>query len=337
MRQRTAILISVGLLLTQPPLPGQTPEQRFADVFASVLIGEHPDGDSGWGSPDTYLKASVGRAVPSTTVINHINQAHIDTYGVLIVPGFLSVCAEAISPSASAYEEALQHLRLRHGVDISRISVPDDTSENNATFIINHLPKPKTAGEKYIVVGHSKGVPDLQVALQNQALSSITVALISIAGALHGSHLVELPGGIGLMGKLETGIGCAGNILAALESLRPPTRQMFLNKHSKPVVPSYSVVAESDLLETSRLLLPSWGLLGAGSKPEDGLLIAAEGTIPAFTFLGAVSGDHVAVAHNFAGTNASALFDKNHFPRIALLEALLRFVLADLPAPNGNH
>jgi triacylglycerol esterase/lipase EstA (alpha/beta hydrolase family) len=139
---------------------------------------------------------------------------------------FLSACAEAISPSA--FEQAEEHLRLKHGIDITRIPVPDDTSENNVSFIMAHLPTPKAQNQKYILVGHSKGVVDLQTALQYQTLKSATVALISVAGAVHGSPLADLPQGPGVLNKMEISLGCGGKIIGALQSLSPARRRNFL-------------------------------------------------------------------------------------------------------------
>jgi len=41
-----------------------TAEQKFADIFASVLIGEHPD-TGNWETPGTYIQASADRHDPS--------------------------------------------------------------------------------------------------------------------------------------------------------------------------------------------------------------------------------------------------------------------------------
>lgn len=334
---RIATLIVAGLITNQLVL-GQvpTPDQRFADIFAAVLKGENPDGGK-WGNPSQYLAASSTRTVPSGSTIKQILQTPINQYGVLIVPGFLSACAASISASASVFKQAQDHLRSKHGVDISSIQVPDDSTENNANFIISHLPAPKTAGEKYILIGHSKGVPDLQTALQNGPLKSLAAAFVSVAGAIHGTPLAILPGGPDLLANMETRLGCAGKVVPALQSLNPDARLQFLNAHPSPQIPSWSLVAESSITTTSRFLVGTWFLLGAGSRPEDGLLIAADGTLNGFTSLGTALGDHVAVAHNFQGTRVAELFDQGSFPRVALLEALVRYVAGDLSSAKAGH
>jgi len=76
-------------------------------------------------------------------------------------------------------------------------------------------------------------------------------------------------------------------------------------------------------------LQATWWLLGAGLRPEDGLLAAADGILPGAKFLGTALADHIAVAHDFHGTAMAKFYDRNSFPRSALLEALVRFVTAD--------
>jgi hypothetical protein len=55
--------------------------------------------------------------------------------------------------------------------------------------------------------------------------------------------------------------------------------------------------------------------------------------VPGSKFLGRLSGDHFAVALPFETSDEAikSQADKNHFPRAALLEAIVRFVIQDLP------
>jgi hypothetical protein len=200
---RKAVLLLGSTFLWQLVCLGQTTtaEQKFADIFASVLIGEHPD-TGNWEAPGTYLQASTDRPDPSAAAIAKTLQTPIDTYGLIIVPGFLSACADTISASASAFQQAEEHLRSKHGVDVTHMGVLDNTSEYNANYILTHLPKATKPNEKYILIGHSKGVPDLQTALLDKGLQDLAVALISVAGAIHGSPLVDLPRGRDLLSKV---------------------------------------------------------------------------------------------------------------------------------------
>jgi hypothetical protein len=252
----------------------------------------------------------------------------INKYRLLIVPGFMSSCR--FSAAAPAFQKALEHLRAIHGMDATLLQIPDDSSENNGKRIAGFL-REHARGATYIVVGHSKGAADLQYALQDPVATASVAAFISVAGAVGGSPLADLAEGRGLLDHLQMSIGCAGKLGPALESLSTQQRRAFNADHPDAPVPSYSLVAASSFTTTSKMLLASWGLLGAGLRgPEDGMLLAADGTLPGAEFLGTALADHTAVAHDFEDTAMAKWYDKDHFPRVALLEALVRFVIADL-------
>lgn len=328
MRWFTLLLAGPVWLGAQPP-----PDQAFADVFAAVLLGENPDGGN-WSGAGKYLAAAERRAAPLQPAIDRTLQLPMDQYRLLIVPGFLSACASAPFASAPAFNEAQQHLRAQHGVDVALLPVPNDSCENNGKLIAKYL-REHAKGKKYIVVGHSKGAADLQLALQDPAAKASVAALISVAGAVRGSPLADLPEGLDVIGNLELSLGCVGKLGPALQSLRRDVRLEFLASHPNPSVPSYSVVAVSGVKNTSQALLASWWLLVVGFHREDGMLAAADGTLPGAKFLGTAFADHVAVAHDFQKTAFSKLFNKGNYPRTALLEALVRFVIADLDASSN--
>ena len=320
MKPWIAIFAGAGFLLAQ----GSDAERSFADIFAAVLAGENPDGGI-WEGPGRYLEAAARRAKLSKEDAQRALKGEIDKYRVLIVPGFMSECA-----AAPAFEATRRYLKATHGVDIDLLQVPDDSSENNGLLIAKYL-LDHAGGRKFIVVGHSKGAPDLQLALQHPAAAATVAGFVSLAGAVGGSPLADLAEGRSLPGNMQTSFGCAGKIGPALQSLRTDVRRSFLASHPDAPVPSWSLVAASGFSNTSKILLPTWGLLGAGFRDkEDGMLLAADGRLPRATFLGTLLADHVAVAHDFGPTRLSALYDKSRYPRTALLEAILRFVVADL-------
>jgi len=319
-----ALVAAVGLVWAQ----AATPERRFAQVFNAVLVGENPDGGV-WSGAGAYLEAAGESGTPSQAAIQRVLQRPMRHYRVLIVPGFMSACAFTESATAGAFYRALEHLKNAHGVDAELLQVPDDSCENNGKLIARYLRE--HPGPKFIVVGHSKGAADLQLALQDRTAAESVAAFVSIAGAVGGSPLADLAEGRGLLRHVDVSGGCVGNVGASLDSMQTDVRHAFLVSHPDAPVPSYSVVAASDFASTSKILLPTWGLLGAGFRgKEDGMLLAADGTLPGAKFLGTALSDHVAVAHDFGQTGMAKLYDKDHFPRVALLEALIRFVEADL-------
>jgi pimeloyl-ACP methyl ester carboxylesterase len=318
-----AVLVWAGSLRAQPA----DPERTFAEIFNAVLTGENPDGGL-WSGADAYLEAAGESGKPSQATIRRVLQKPIRQYRVLIVPGFMSACSFTESATAGAFYQALEHLKTAHGVDAQLLQVPDDSCENNGKLITQYLRE--HPGPKFIVVGHSKGAADLQMALQDRAAADRVVAFVSIAGAVGGSPLADLAEGRGLLRHVEVSGGCVGKLGAALDSIQTTVRHVFADSHPDSPVPSYSLVAASTFAGTSKILLPTWGLLGAGFRgKEDGMLMAADGTLPGAKFLGTALADHVAVAHDFEQTRMAKLYDKGYFPRAALLEAVVRFIEAE--------
>jgi hypothetical protein len=120
-------------------------------------------------------------------------------------------------------------------------------------------------------------------------------------------------------------------VAVAARSLNRSERRAFLARHPYPPVPSYSLVAISNRANTSRALQQTWLLLSFFGARQDGQLMAKDCILPGAKYLGAALADHVAVAHSFDNfVGLSAMYDHAHYPRAALLEALVRFVIADL-------
>jgi hypothetical protein len=138
------------LILTLPPDSKQY-TSAFADLFSAVLKAENPDTGE-WSDASGYLQSASNNSVELTPISKN--------YRVLIVPGFMSACAS----SAPAFQEGQDHLREKHGVDVELFQVPNDSSEANAARIAEYVRgKMQSDPRKFIVVGYSKGAPDVQV------------------------------------------------------------------------------------------------------------------------------------------------------------------------------
>ena len=110
-------------------------------------------------------------------------------------------------------------------------------------------------------------------------------------------------------------------------------RQAFLSSYPDPVVPTYSLVAVSDLTNTSKALLEAQRLLSVFDPANDGQLTKWDAIVPGARYLGAARADHLAVAlplDKMAGSEVQKFMDHAHYPRAALLESLVRFVVSDL-------
>jgi hypothetical protein len=126
---------------------------------------------------------------------------------------------------------------------------------------------------------------------------------------------------------------CKGDLTNGFKSLKRSERQAFLGAYPNPVVPTYSIIAHSEKSNTSKALASTWDLMAAYDKRQDGQLTQSDAIIPNSTYLGALKGDHFAVALPFDKSKDSTIrsgMDKTKFPRGATLESLLRYVMHDL-------
>lgn len=315
---------SDGRILIMPLKASNTDRSvQFAGLFCSVLQKDNPDTGT-WGDCAQYIKMATptGVADPGTLP---------DKYRVLIVPGFFSACASA----TPAFKNGQDHLHQAHGLTVEVMTVPNDTSENNGTLIAKYLKDHmKSDPRKYIVLGYSKGTPDVQEALANdQEAVQAVAAFVSVAGAAGGSPIAAImPAIADKWIKALNLTSCEGDIPGAFRSLRRDVRRQFLADHPKPPVPTYSIAAVSSKTTTSKMLLEAWQLMSVYGD-NDSQLSSEDATIPGSYFLGTAAADHLAVALPFEDLKEPgilALIDHGHYPRAALLESLVRFVVQDL-------
>ena len=305
--------------------PGTTDfSARFADLFCSTLKQNNPDtGD--WGPCSNYIAAPGKENAPLGSISTK--------YRLLIVPGIMSSCVS----NTPAFQEGQQALRDKYKMTVELLQVPNDSSEDNAKMIAQYLEEHMAGSDKrkYIVVGYSKGGPDVQTALATkQGAAGAVAAFITVAGASGGSPIADvLPAQADRwiqMFKMGT---CQGDLSAGFKSLRKSARQAFLASYPDPLVPTYSVAASSDRSNTSKALLETWQLLSSFGSTQDGQLIKDDAIVPGAKILGVLKGDHFAVALPFdksTDSTIASLMGGNHYPRAALLESLVRFVLEDL-------
>jgi len=172
-------------------------------------------------------------------------------------------------------------------------------------------------------VGYSKGTPDLQTALALQpGVKEKIAAFVSVAGASGGSPIADsLPMQMDAwMGKAKDKAGCKGNIAEGFKSLKKETRQRFLSSYPHPAVPTYSVAAYTSDERVPKSAAQTYKMLAAWDRQNDAQLLKMDQIIPESTFLGAVLSDHLNVALKMGA----------QFPRAALLESVVRFVVDDL-------
>jgi len=306
----------------------------FANTFCNVLQGENPDGGS-WGACSSYLNippdATIG-GCGNCLVIKQGAAVDLNKYRVLVIPGVLSSC----QANTQAFQDGQKHLSEKHRMTVEFLQTANDTSKANGQRIAAYLRgKMATDSRKYIIVSYSKGSPDVQEALANdpQAVNAVA-AHVTIAGAIGGSPIAETMPAIAerYAGLLKLG-SCDGNVADAFKSLRQDVRKQFLQDHPDPLVPSFSLVAVSDETTTSKMLLEAWKLLTAYDSRTDSQLLQSDALVPGGNFLGTLHADHLAVALNYENVTEATIksaADHNHYPRVALFEAAVRFAIENL-------
>jgi hypothetical protein len=295
----------------------------FADTFCSVLKQNNPDGGE-WGGCENYIEGG-GRSDAKLGPVS-------SKYRVEIVPGLMSSCF-ADTP---AFAEGQTALHDKYGITAELIPVPNDTSEENAVVLAQALrDRWKSDKRKFILLGYSKGAPDLQVALAKEdGLTTMVAAAVSVAGAVGGSQIADaLPAAADRWIQQYNLPSCKGTLSNGFKSLQRSVRDAFLASYPSLGVPAYSIVAKSDRQHTSKSLLETWQLLATNGSDEDGQLLREDAIFPGAKYLGAAPADHFAIALPFDKSNDSAIkagMDKNRYPRAALLEAIVRYVAQDL-------
>ena len=257
---------------------------------------------------------------------------------VLFVPGFASDCVDESKQAQTRFKDFL----ARFGYHFERLRVSGiSSSDENAQLIRDAILADPDLGStrKLVIAGHSKGVVDTLEALVNYPeLQSRITAVISVAGAVGGSHLADIAPDVALsIARNTPGVKCDHGDGLALESLSPLVRDRWLASHTLPdSVRFYSIVTLPLPDRISAGLKPGYNLLSDIDPRNDGILLFYDQVIPGSTLLGYVNADHWAVATNFDSSQYAlvrALADKTDFPRQALLEAALRFVEHDLDRP----
>ncbi len=302
----------------------------FSDLFCSVLKKNNPDGGD-WGSCSQWIEE------PGKESLNLPKIPGPDKYRVVIVPGFFSSCF----PEAPAYIEAHDYMKKQFGYQVDVFGVPNDSSEDNAAKIAAYL-KAEAAKDsrQFIVLGYSKGAPDLQVMLANfPDLRPRIAAFLSVAGASGGSRMADAAPAMAekYMNQFQISKSCQGDVAMGFRSLQRRVRMEFLARNPNPYVPTYSLPAIADKDNMSKALANAAPMIAAFDRDHDGQLTRGDAIVPGSRLLGAARSDHFALALPFEkakGSQFGAMMDKNHYPRAALLEAMVRLVVQDLEAKS---
>lgn len=325
---------------TSPPvaLAADIEDQRgrFREIFCSILE------ERGTSLPDyrscEEALTRVGQEPPGTGRVVELGQSGRRLVAA-VVPGVGWACFEnwlKMEETASAHVRQFGYDALIIDVDALSSSTINARQIRDAIMAM----VPETTRPELVLIGYSKGAPDiLEAIVSYPEIRGRIAAVVSAAGAVRGSPAADEV----TQSKLELlknwpGAECSKGDGGALESIRPATRAVWLAENPLPEeIPYYSLLTCPEPDNVSPVLKSSYKKLRRVDPRNDGMVLFDDQVIPGSTFLGCVNADHWAVSVPIARTHpniASLFVDENDYPREALLEAILRFVEEDLTEPT---
>jgi hypothetical protein len=253
----------------------------------------------------------------------------------VLVPGVGAGCiVKWLEPDGSA----VRHVR-KYGYDLVTLKVDalSSTTKNARQIRDALMAMPaETVPPRIVLMGYSKGAPDILEALVTYPEThSRVAAVVSAAGAVGGSPLANdaQQKDLDLLRHFPDA-NCDSGDGGAVMSLRPATRKAWLAQHPLPSgLRYYSAVTYPQPERISSVLRSSYDKLAQIDGRNDTQVIFYDQVIPGSALIAYLNADHWAIAVPVARTKttvANLFVTQNAYPREALLEAVLRFVEEDI-------
>ena len=252
----------------------------------------------------------------------------------VLVPGIGYECFEKwLEPPGTVAKHVQQF-----GYDLVQIKVDAlSSSENNARQIRDALlAMPESTSPNLVLIGYSKGAPDILDALVTYPeIRSRVAAMVSAAGSIGGSALANNAEQYqaDLMQHFP-GATCGPGDGGGVASLLPAVRRAWLARNPLPPdVRFYSLVAFPQPERISSILKSSYRTLASIDSRNDSQMIFYDQVVPGSVLMGYLNADHWAVALPIARSHPGVggmFVTQNAYPREALLETVLRFIEENL-------
>ncbi len=253
---------------------------------------------------------------------------------IVFVGGLASECVSNLVPLLPYAFRHVQEL----GYPIEELSVPGLGSSNyNGRLVARHiLAMDLREDEKLVLIGYSKGAVDILEGFAGSPSAARRVAaVVSIAGAINGSPLIETAPRqlLGTLRQIPVE-GCRIGDGQGIDSLQRDYRLRWMAENPLPeAVRFYSLAAFAERGSISLAMRPNYDRLSQVDPRNDGQLIYYDQVIPKGALLGYANADHWAVSmpiNRIYPTLSKVFADQAAFPREVLLEAIIRHVEEDL-------
>ncbi len=300
---------------------------RYREVLCAVLRAEDPV--AGPASCDAALHRMALEGEPTGRPV-HLGAPRL-RLRLGIVPGYGADCLAGV---VTVLGDAREHLAgLGWPSDALHVEGLSSSTRNAEALRRAVLDAPLAPGERFVLIGYSKGAADMLEALaRHPEIRPRVAAAVSLAGTVMGSPLADdpprlLPGFV----QAVSGEACTAGDGAAFDSLRRNERVAFLARFPPTGygVPLYSLGAFAAPERTSTILRPMQRRLAFLDPRNDSQTLSTDQVIPGSALLGYLDADHWAVALPLQQRQpllSSVMIEHNGFPRGAVLEAVLRLV-----------
>jgi hypothetical protein len=321
-------------------------------AFAALFAAELHAGDGGGQGPWLHGVPALSTPAPPDPGLHARFAARAASTSVLMVTGLFGDClgAQAVPfgdglmrPPPATLDEGYRQYDDLGLLSIRFVSVPGRAStEANGKRLAEAIraEAARPGVERIVLVGYSKGVPDLQHALallqRDGGVPAAVAALVSIAGAVMGTPLADhYESAYDAVSPHVTPFDCSPSQGGDLASLTRRERVAWLAAHPLPPgLAAFSIVAHAPAADMSPLLRVPAQWLAAVDPRNDGQLLASDAMLPGSTLLAEVRADHWDVAlprDRHPDAMMRALTSGRGYPREALFRATLKWVVGTAP------